>query len=449
MKKNYKNVILLLMLALSAACGDFLDAKPELSLVIPEELNEYQAILDAEPRQMNYAPKIPLIGSDEMELGEAAIPRLTQEELSAYRWGGDFYAVADYGVDWTFGYQPIYYANVVLNGLKGFKASSQSERNLATTLEASAKFYRAWHHFQLIQVYAPPYSPEKPDQVGIPIRNSADINLATGLSDQQSVYKFILEDLEEAYEALPEFSDFKTRPSKWAVDAFRSRIFLQMQDYAKAIEASTSALALNRELMDFRTLSSQGAYYFPRFNAEVIFHANQPSTGFTFYREQWVDAELYTLYDSLDIRKSLFFRESRVPGKFNFVSRYSGDYFDWGGLAVDEVLLDRAEASARIGDEEQALDDLNYLLEHRYVANFAQLALTGKDLLRKVLEERRKELLFRGIRWMDLRRLNQDPEFAITLRRIVQGEEKILLPGASGYTVPIPEREKENNPALN
>ncbi|WP_339708312.1 RagB/SusD family nutrient uptake outer membrane protein [Algoriphagus aquimarinus] len=449
MKKIYNNVIVIILLLLHTACSDFLDAKPSLSLVIPEELNEYQAILDAEPRQMNYAPKIPLLGADEMELGAAALPRLTQEELSAYRWGGDFYAVNDYGVDWTYGYQPIYYANVVLEGIQGFKASNESERNLAATLEASARFYRAWSHFQLLQVYAPPYSPEKPDQAGIPIRSSADINLATGLSDQQSVYKFILEDLEKAYGALPEFSDLKTRPSKWAVEAFRSRIYLQMQDYTKAAEASSRALALNKELMDYKNLSSQGAYYFPRFNAEVIFHANQPSTGFTFYREQWVDSELYSMYDSLDMRKSMFFRESRVLGRLNFVSRYSGDYFDWGGLAVDEVMLDRAEASARIGNEAQALDDLNYLLEHRYADGFSLLTLTGKDLLNRVLEERRKELLFRGIRWMDLRRLNQDPEFAITLKRMVQGEEKILLPGAGGYTVPIPDRELDNNPKLN
>ncbi|WP_339880593.1 RagB/SusD family nutrient uptake outer membrane protein [uncultured Algoriphagus sp.] len=448
MKKIVNYSIAVSCVILQSACGDFLDAKPELALVIPEELNEYQSILDAEPRQMNYAPKLPLISADEMLLGDAAIPRMTQEELSAYRWESDFYTIDDYGVDWTFGYQPIYYANVVLDGLENFTPANDNERSMAKRLESAARFYRAWHHFQLLQVYAPPYNPENNTLPGIPIRRTADINVATGLSNQQEVYGFILEDLALAYEGLPDLPELKTRPSKWAVDALRSRIYLQMQVYSKAMEASSAALLLGNELVDFRNTVSQGAYFFPRFNQEVIFHANQASTGFTFYREQWVDPSLYALYDSADIRKRVFFQESRIPGRFNFVSRYSGDYFDWGGLAVDEVLLDRAEASARMGNESQALEDLRYLLANRYEEGLVLEGLTGRALLEKILEERRKELLFRGIRWMDLRRLNQDPEFAITITRTVQGEEKTLLPGGEGYTVPIPTRERLNNPEL-
>ena len=449
MKKTVNVLTLVVLLTMNAGCEEFLDAKPELSLVIPEELKEYQAILDAEPRQMNYAPKIPLISADEMLLGDAALRRMNQEELCAYRWEGDFYAVNDYGVDWTYGYQPIYYANVVLDGLLDFQPASEAESNLAANLEASARFYRAWSHFQLLQVYAPPYTPGNSGQPGIPIRSSADINLATGMSDQETVYGFILDDLDLAYDILPDFSDLKTRPSKWAVDAFRSRIYLQRQDYTKAMEASSRALALNDQLMDFNTLESQGAYFFPRFNPEVIYHSNQASAGFTSYREQWVDPQLYALYEPEDLRKTKLFQESRVPGLYNFVARYSGDYFDWGGLAVDEVILDRAEAAARLGNEELALSDLNHLLTNRYSLGFIPVNLEGKKLLAKILEERRKELVFRGIRWMDLRRLNQDPEYAIVIKRTISEQEYTLLPGGDGYTVPIPNRELDNNSAFN
>jgi tetratricopeptide (TPR) repeat protein len=445
--KNTVNIsFLLLILVLNTGCEEFLDAKPELSLAIPEKLSEFQAILDAEPRQLNYAPKTPLISSDEMLLGDAALARMQHEDICAYRWEGDFYAVDDYGVDWTFGYQPIYYSNVVLDGLLEFSPSNEAERTIALELEATARFHRAWSHFQLLQVYAPPFTPANPSLPGIPGRYSADINLATGIQGQDEVYRFILDDLELAYEALPEIADLKTRPSKWAVEAFRSRIHLQMQDYPAAMEASSRALKISGSLMDYRTLSPQGAYFFPRFNPEVIFHANQATTGYTFYREQWVDPVLYSLYDSVDLRKTILFRESRVAGRYNFVSRYSGDFQDWGGLAVDEVLLDRAEAAARLGREELALADLNLLLENRYAEGFTPLDLKGKELLKRIIEERRKELVFRGIRWMDLRRLNQDPEFAVTLRRTVAGKEYILLPQGEGYTFPIPDREINQNP---
>lgn len=445
-----KNIVVFILLTglVASGCEGFLDAKPDMSLVVPDQLSEFQAILDAEPRQMNYAAKIPLLGSDEMVLGTAAFPRLNQEELCSYRWSGDYYAVNDFGTDWVFLYQAIYYANVVLEGMKDFDPQNEGERQFASRLEGSAKFYRAWGHFQLMQIYAPPFDPEAESQPGIPIRQFADINISTGISNQREVYEFILKDLEEAMTQVPVMPDLKTRPSQWAVEALKSRIFLQIQDYENAFEASSDALEIGSVLMDFNELPTGGTYKFPRFNTEVIFHANVPSSGFTFYREQWIDPSLYALYEDDDLRKTVLYTLSRTSGRYNLTARYSGDFFDWGGLAVDEVVLNRAEAGARLGRDDQALEDLNTLLVKRYRTGFTPSNLQGKDLLDKILEERRKELVFRGIRWMDLRRLNQDPEYAKTLTRTIGSETYSLVPGGPGYTIPIPPRELTTNPDL-
>ena len=66
-----------------------------------------------------------------------------------------------------------------------------------------------------------------------------------------------------------------------------------------------------------------------------------------------------------------------------------------------------------------AMNDLNTLLQARWAAgSFTALTATdGQDALRQILMERRKELLFRGLRWTDLRRLNKDPGTAVTLYR--------------------------------
>lgn len=65
-------------------------------------------------------------------------------------------------------------------------------------------------------------------------------------------------------------------------------------------------------------------------------------------------------------------------------------------------------------------------------------ASTASDALNTILLERRKELLMRGIRWSDLRRLNKEPQFAKTLIRIEDGQTYSLQPGGLRYIFPIP-----------
>jgi len=54
-----------------------------------------------------------------------------------------------------------------------------------------------------------------------------------------------------------------------------------------------------------------------------------------------------------------------------------------------------------------------------------------------VLKERRKELVFRGLRWTDIRRLNQATP-SIILKRRVNGKEDSLMPGDKRFVLPIP-----------
>jgi len=59
-----------------------------------------------------------------------------------------------------------------------------------------------------------------------------------------------------------------------------------------------------------------------------------------------------------------------------------------------------------------------------------------------LIQERRKELPFSGnLPWEDLRRLNQEPNFAKTLTRMLNGETFSLPPGDNRYVYPIPENE--------
>jgi hypothetical protein len=90
------------------------------------------------------------------------------------------------------------------------------------------------------------------------------------------------------------------------------------------------------------------------------------------------------------------------------------------------------------------MNDLNILLLNRWKAGSFEpfTASTIEEALDKILAERRKELPFNAnLRWQDLRRLNKDPNRAITLKRELDGRTYILPPNDNRYVFPIPPDE--------
>lgn len=448
--KTIRYILHLLLVGLLFSCSGFLDEKPELSMVIPNKLDDFQALLDSEPITINTYPKLGFIASDDMVFGPTLLGQIDPEERAAYFWKNELYTLDPRGVDWPAAYSAIFYANLVVDGIKDFESSSPVEEQRAKELDAAARFYRAFFHFALLQQYAEPYNESNKNNPGIPIRNTADINQASAVSTIQEVYDFILSDLEIARTVLPAKPDIATRASAWGAEALLSRVYLVKQDYEKAYLHASNALGIGDELMDYNEVDTDQFYPFPRFNPEVIHHFRINTSRVTYNRQQFVNPDLYELYDSTDLRSKVNFRISRTAGYFNFVARYTGDFYDFGGLATDEVILNRAEAAVRIGKKEEALEDLNRLREYRYVKGEYESidGISDSELLKEVLLERRKELLFRGLRWLDLRRLNQDPAFAVTLERKFNEEAASLPPNSEGYTFDIPPSEKLLNPGI-
>jgi len=155
-----------------------------------------------------------------------------------------------------------------------------------------------------------------------------------------------------------------------------------------------------------------------------------------------IDSVLFGSYDANDLRKTIFFKNLGTGLGYSFKGNYDGSIFGqlFNGIAVDELYLLRAEAQARLGNKDAAMADINTLLQKRYKTGFfvPLTATTAADALRKVLTERRKELVGRSRRWFDLRRLNQDPNFAISIYRKVNGTTYQLAPNDNRYTFYIP-----------
>lgn len=442
---NLRNGLLLwLAVLLLPGCEDYLDVKPDNALLVPTSLQDFQALLDNDFEVMNQEPALGFMGADNYYLlPEDWNSLYTETERNAYIWAEEIYG-SSLPEDWSLPYKQVFYANVVLEGLEKMEVAP-AEQAEWEHLKGSALFYRSYAFHSLSQLFAPAYVPGRAAELpGIPLRLTPDINSPVARASLAETYAEITHSLREGAALLPETSSYKTRPNKAAAYALLARVTLNMQDYPAAAAYADSSLEIYNSLMDYNSLDSAVAVPFPLFNEEVLFHSVLLPYEMPFNRAL-VEEDFYIRYAEEDLRKSLFFSR-KEDGSLFFRGHYSGQfYFLFGGLATDEVYLIRAESRARLGDVSGALEDLNTLLATRWESGTFEpfTAANATEALDLILAERRKELLYRGLRWSDLRRLNQDPSYAKTLERNVDGEVYTLPPNSPRYVYPIPPQEVE------
>lgn len=446
MRKNKSASIistLILLMTLFQSCGkEWLEAKPDKSLIVPNSIEDYQLLIDNSSLfNVNQS-----VGMGEIGAGDFYVPfagwesLFNTQEKSAYIWASteSFYG-GEQGLDWVNGYRRILNANIIIEGI-GKVRSISNEQHIWNNVKGGALFFRAFDFFNLAQEYCIGYDIRTADtDLGLPLRLEYDVNIKVKRSSIKQTYDRIVADLLIAADLLETRPAFKTRPSKEAAYALLARVYLTMEKYQEAGYYADLALQIQSELLDYKTLDKNSSFPFERFNTEVIFHSVFTYGIFNTSR-LIVQSELYESYSKDDYRKELFFVEN-IRG-MTFKGNYSGDKNLFGGLATDELFLIRAEASVRNNKLELALADLNHLRRNRWKINYRDLGGDNPErILRLILEERKRELLFRGIRWTDLRRLNKDERFAVTLTRALNEATYKLLPNDKRYVFPIDEEE--------
>jgi len=427
---------------------NFLDTKPNQALNIPKTLADLQGLLQNEDVFNSQPdPGLGQIASDDFVIQDEVLPDLSSPERNSYLWSKEIFdASVTQSVDWNFPYQMVYYANVVLDALPGIKISD-SGRASYEQVKATALFYRAWAFYGLVQTFAMPYDKDRAASLpGIPLRLTSDLNAHPGRSSVADCYARILSDLKAAQPGLPERASTPVKPSQIAVNALLARIYLAMGDYPTALIYANACLTKFSTLTDYNTLNSPGTTNLDKgFLSEDIYHSCL--IGYSVYsirRDMYIDPEFYNSYDVNDLRKSKFFTIlDKLPQFPRFVGSYDYMGQKYDGLATDEIILIKAECLARAGDGSAAMELLNMLLKNRWkTGTFVPFSAAGADeALLLILKERKKELLLRGLSWTDLRRLNKEPRFAVTLRRNVAGVTYTLPPNDPRYAFPIPDIE--------
>lgn len=426
------------LMILVSGCEKFLDEKPDKSLAVPHTLKDLQALLDQYPLINHNDPSAGEVSADDYYLTDADWAARKETDQNMYLW--QKHNLFDIAInDWFRTFRPVYFSNTALENIPGIPVT-QFNRDEWNNVKGQALFYRAKAFLQASFIWTVAYDENSAasDQ-GLPLRLNSDFNEVSVRSDLKATYTQIIADLKEAVRTLALKPVHVIRPSKPAAYGLLARVYLAMRKYEQAGLYADSCLKLKPDLLDYNTLNPSATYPVPQFNAEVIFESYFPPAPPVSNNRAKIVPELYQMYAPNDLRKVVFFR-TNTDGSRAFKGSYDPNGALFSGVASDEMYLIRAECFARAGKVTEAMIDLNTLLRKRWkTGTFTDFkAANTAEALNLILAERRKELLMRGLRWMDIKRLNREGG-GIILSRTINGKTYTLQPNDPRYALSIPE----------
>lgn len=433
-----------LFIWLAHSCTPFLDVKSDEKLAVPTTLEDFEALLNGpdlilEPAEGEVMTTDFYLSDDDFE------GMYCQLNTDLYRWiDNPFIEMCDGKNGWELSYQNIYRSNVVLDGLQKYE-QDKGENEHSRNVKGHAYFVRATNHLGVVQLWAKAYDRTTSNSdLGIPLKLTADFNKRSTRASLQETMEQIEDDLLKAADLLPERQRSVRLPSKISAWAYLSRFYLYLSDFKKAKHFAELCIDSGLELIDFNTLSFTGAFPFNMDTNTEILYARVLTTAYESLgiNLRRVDMDLYDSYAEEDLRKTIYF-SINADGSIRFRGSYSGG---GGGLfsgpALNEIYLIAAECHARENNFEKAKEYLYRLLRNRMAEGYVYEDLQDSGILEEVLKERRKELLLRGIRFGDVKRLNKTGA-SLTLKRTIGKEEYNLPPNSPNAVLLIPQNVVE------
>lgn len=437
--KNCIFFILFCGLFVLQSCEKYLDLKPDAAIAVPETMEDVRGLLNDVSNLNVFASSLLENGTDDYYLDDNTLKNMNETFQGMYLWKKDYPAL-DLSGDWYNAYRAVMTANVILEALDRIKIGDETEKGI---MRGQALFTRALAHYCEAQVYTEIGQVGSNLKPGIPIRLTSDYAVASQRGTVAENVEAILKDLNEALVLLPETSASKVKPSKAAAYALLSRIYLSFNQYDIAEKHADAALNLYDKVTDLNALDLGNMNPFPIGHDEIIYAVYGVTGNLLLQNNANVNTVLYEQYVANDLRKTAYFYD-KGNGHIGFKGNYPGVFSTlFFGLTTDELLLNAAECAARRGDLNKAAGQLNKLLKHKWKAGtFVPISFSDKEqAIDLVLNERRKELIFRGVRWSDIKRLNREKGREIVLQRHDDSGNVIaeLSPNDSRYYYLIPD----------
>jgi len=424
-----KILFVLLGVLLLSSCEDFLVQEPKLTQSTEITLSTFEGLDKAVAGAYSPLASTTWYGPGfvfDAELRSGNGKRPTQSEYTSGRYTIpyelNYNKNATSGL-WGFAYYVISAVNNVLENADSKVGVNGVTQQQVNNIKAECLFLRALSHFDLVRLYAQPYTYD-PESLGVPYIFKTDPAGKPARDKVGVVFDNIVKDLLDAEALMADnYKRSGTDPyayaTKPAIQALLSRVYLYMGKWQEAADYATKVINNSNYKLWTKTEYKQVWGQDVPSKGEVIFEiygdkANSydgywegPAymTNPDGYADVAASNDLVNLYETGDVRGELFKGVSDVPNLF-WTLKYPGkgkatpDLNNVIVIRLSEMYLNRAEAIANgaVVAGRTDLDDVNAVVANRGAALYT--GVTKDD----IFVERRKELAFEGHLWFDYAR---------------------------------------------
>lgn len=495
-----KNRLLIIsIIALCTACGDFLEPKSK-SEFVPKEISALNELLLGEAYPTADVSNLNIflgVLDDDIDMSKYnTFPEGKHESVyhGVFTWQPDIYerfeaaqlSERNYNL-----YQP-YYAKIRgANAILDYLHTVTGEPEDINNVHAQALTLRAFYYFQLVNIFGHPYGDNK-DGLGVPLKLTSQVEeTLPNRATVKEVYDQIIADLllaESLYLQLPESIQWEAnhRTSLPLVQLLLSRVYLYTEQWELAKNYA-------KKVIDNKQFSLADLHSLPEDKPYAIYHIyNCPETIWVYgtikdFISGWnalksdnsqgqttfcifkASDDLLNSFEEGDLRKTTYFipeqeatagvhtlqafgkvevgEESKLPlAGFRFARsfRLSEAYLNYA--EANAMLYKEKADAAALTQAKEALKELRLKrMENEEQANVE--VANPDELITFVRNERRRELCFESHRWFDLRRYGM-PE--ITHRwNTEKGVEVYTLKAKDpAYTLALPTSALKAHPEM-
>jgi len=451
MKKLHFIYAIILLSALG--CTDYLDENPD-NRIEANTLDKASELLVAAYPKADYLFTDGMTGDVEYIVTNTQIARMTDiflwEELDEYDDQGSP------GFYWNKAYEAIAQANAALEAIDKIESYDFGFKD---AIKGEALLCRAYAHFMLVTLFANNYNETTAaSDLGIPYVVESEKVLLKDYtrSTVLEVYNFIEKDLLNGMSLMSD--DYYSGSKRFhfttnAANAFACRFYLYKGNYTESIKYANLLLGENainlafiKDLNEYGNQSGSSAkkdFYSSNIDASNILIVEKlsgiglrHSYGYRTGTKQWSALFASKLWKGSDLRDQFMgyygdgarntiyaakFKEEFYKESLTATSGYP--FYVQPVLRGEELLFNRIESNIHLGNTTAAMDDLNAFAAFRYsspnnftIAEVQKYYTTvdgeGNDvvpdeqeaLLKLMLDEKRKEFLQEGMRWLDIKR---------------------------------------------